>query len=597
MAELLNGLKRTVMCGDVRKEHIGTTQTVMGWVQRRRDVSGGLVFMWLRDRSGIVQAVWDGTKNQELLRQIDGVRSEYVLAVTGTVIARTPENINKDLKTGEVEIEVSNVKILSEAQVTPFEVNDEVSVNEALRFKYRYLDLRRPSMQRYFLMRSQIASSVRNYFTDNGFLEVETPMLTKSTPEGARDYLVPSRVQPGTFFALPQSPQLFKQLLMVSGFDRYFQIARCFRDEDLRADRQPEFTQIDLEMSFVEEDDVISMTEGLIQKVFKDVHNIDIKLPLRRMKWIDAMERYGSDKPDLRFGMEIHNISDLVKDCSFSVFTSAIENGGSVRAIVAENCGDKLTRKDIDSLAEFIKTYRAKGLVWITKGAEGYRSSVNKFFTPEQLGEIFTSLNAKENDMVFIVADKNKVVFDALGQLRQEVARRLHIIPENTYELLWITEFPLFEYSEEEGRYVAEHHPFTSPMDEDLPFLETEPGRVRAKAYDIVLNGFELGGGSIRIHSPEIQNRMFKILGFKQEDIDERFGFLVDAFKYGAPPHGGLALGFDRFAMLLAGADNIKDVIAFPKMQNASCLLTGAPATVDKIQMDELYIASTVEEK
>ena len=597
MAEVLGGLKRTIMCGELRKTHVGTSQTVMGWVQRRRDVSGGLVFMWIRDRSGIVQAVWDGSKNQKLLDDIAQVRSEYVLAVTGNVIARTPENINKDLATGEIEIEVSSVKVLSESEVTPFEVNDDISVNEALRFKYRYLDLRRPSMQKYFTMRSKIASSVRNYLTDNGFLEIETPMLTKSTPEGARDYLVPSRVQPGKFFALPQSPQLFKQLLMVSGFDRYFQIARCFRDEDLRADRQPEFTQIDLEMSFVEENDVMSMTEGLIKKVFKDILDIDIKLPLRRMRWCDAMEKYGSDKPDLRFGMEIHDISDIVKDCEFSVFRDAVAGGGSVRAVCAENCADKFTRKDIDSLAEFVKTYRAKGLVWIAKNADGYRSSVNKFFTPEQLGVIADSVCAKDGDMIFIVADKNKVVFDSLGQLRQEIARRTGIIPENTYELLWVTEFPLFEYSEEEQRYVAEHHPFTSPMDEDLEILESDPGKARAKAYDIVLNGFELGGGSIRIHSSEIQNRMFKLLGFNQEDINDRFGFLVDAFKYGAPPHGGLAIGFDRLAMLLAGAENIKDVIAFPKMQNASCLLTGAPDVVEQKQMDELYIASTVEDK
>ena len=596
MAEVLNGLKRTVMCGNLRSEHIGSTQTVMGWVQRRRDL-GGLVFMWLRDRSGIVQAVWDGTKNKELFDRIANVRSEYVLAVTGTVIARTPENVNKELATGEIEIEVTDVKVLSEAAVTPFEVNDEVSVNEALRFKYRYLDLRRSKMQNNFIMRSNIASSVRNYLCDNGFLEIETPMLTKSTPEGARDYLVPSRVQPGTFFALPQSPQLFKQLLMVSGFDRYFQIARCFRDEDLRADRQPEFTQIDMEMSFVEENDVIAMTEGLLKKVFKDTLNVDINLPIRRMKYCDAMENYGSDKPDLRFGMELKNISDMVENCSFSVFADAIKNGGSVRAIVAKDCADKFSRKDIDSLAEYIKTYRAKGLVWIIKTAEGYRSSVNKFFTSEEFDAIANRVGAENGDIIFVVADKNNVVFDSLGQLRQEIARRTNLIKENTYELVWVTEFPLFEYSEEENRYVAVHHPFTSPMDEDLDILETNPGAVRAKAYDIVLNGYELGGGSIRIHSSEIQNRMFKMLGFEQSDIDDRFGFLVEAFKYGAPPHGGLALGFDRLVMLLAGADNIKDVIAFPKMQNASCLLTGAPDAVEQKQMDELFIASTVEKE
>lgn len=592
MSENLNGTKRTLLCGEPRREHIGSTQTVMGWVQRRRDL-GGLVFMWLRDRSGIVQAVWDETKNKELFDKIAAVRSEYVLAVTGTVIARTPENINKELATGEVELEVTEVKILSEAAVTPFEIHDGITVNEALRFQYRYLDLRRPSMQKYFMMRSHIASSVRNYLCDNGFLEIETPMLTKSTPEGARDYLVPSRVQPGAFFALPQSPQLFKQLLMVSGFDRYFQLARCFRDEDLRADRQPEFTQVDMEMSFVEEDDVIRMTEGLLKRIFKDILNIEIALPIRRMKYCDAMEQYGSDKPDLRFGMKLCDLSDLVKDCGFSVFADAVASGGSVRAIVAEGCAERFSRKDIDSLAEYIKTYRAKGLAWVIKTAEGYRSSVNKFFTAEDFDRIAERTGAECGDIIFIVADQNSVVFDSLGQLRQEIARRTGKIESGRYELVWITEFPLLEYSEEEQRYVAVHHPFTAPMDEDLPILESNPGLVRAKAYDIVLNGYELGGGSIRIHSSEIQNRIFRLLGFAQEDIDERFGFLVEAFRYGAPPHGGLAIGFDRLVMLLAGADNIKDVIAFPKMQNASCLLTGAPAEVDRKQMEELYIAST----
>ena len=592
MSENLNGTKRTLLCGELRKEHIGTVQTVMGWVQRRRDL-GGLVFMWLRDRSGIVQAVWNETKNKELFDKIAAVRSEYVLAVTGTAVARTPENVNKELATGEVEIEVTEVKILSEAAVTPFEINDGITVNEALRFQYRYLDLRRPSMQKYFIMRSRIASSVRNYLCDNGFLEIETPMLTKSTPEGARDYLVPSRVQPGTFFALPQSPQLFKQLLMVSGFDRYFQLARCFRDEDLRADRQPEFTQVDMEMSFVEEEDVMHVTEGLLKKIFKDILNVEITLPIRRMKYCDAMEQYGSDKPDLRFGMKLCDLSDLVKDCGFSVFKDAVASGGSVRAIVADGCAERFSRKDIDALAEYIKTYRAKGLVWIIKTAEGYRSSVNKFFTTEDFDRIAARTGAQNGDIIFIVADQNPVVFDSLGQLRQEIARRTGRIENGRYELVWITEFPLLEYSEEEQRYVAVHHPFTSPMDEDLAILESEPGRVCAKAYDIVLNGYELGGGSIRIHSSDIQNCIFRLLGFSQEDIDERFGFLVEAFRYGAPPHGGLAIGFDRLVMLLSGADNIKDVIAFPKMQNASCLLTGAPAEVDQKQMEELYIAST----
>lgn len=598
MAELLNGKKRTVLCGELRGEHIGQTHTVMGWVQRRRDL-GGLIFLWLRDRSGIVQAVFDQAQNSALFEKAAGVRSEFVLAITGQVVARDAANINVELPTGEIELIAGELKILSSAETPPFEINDSVSVNDALRFQYRYLDLRRPSAQKALTLRHKIAITARNYFDRQGFTEIETPMLTKSTPEGARDYLVPSRVQPGKFFALPQSPQLFKQLLMVSGMDRYYQIVKCFRDEDLRADRQPEFTQIDLEMSFVEAEDVMAMAEGMLAEVFAQVMNIEIPLPLPlpRMTYTQAMERYGSDKPDTRFGLELRDISSLVADCAFGVFTSALEKGGSVRGINAKGCGDSFSRKEIDALTEYIKTYRAKGLVWIAVTDTGFRSSVSKFFSEEQLAEIAVAMDASAGDLLLIVADSNQVVFDALGQLRQEVARRTGLIDKNKYNLLWVTEFPLLEYDEEEGRYVAMHHPFTSPMDEDLSKLGSDNLSIRAKAYDIVLNGYELGGGSIRIHSSEIQEKMFAQLGFSQEDITERFGFLVEAFRYGAPPHGGLAFGLDRIAMLLSGADSIRDVIAFPKMQNASCLLTNAPAGVEEKQLRELYIRSTAEDK
>ena len=592
MAESMKGLKRTCRCAELSEQNIGDTVTVMGWVQKQRN-KGGIIFVDLRDRSGILQLIFEESEiGSEGFAKAEKLRSEFVVAVTGEVTARSGA-VNDKLATGKIEVRAKAIRVLSESETPPFPIEADSKTKEDIRLKYRYLDLRRPDLQRNLIMRSRVATLIRQFLADEGFLEIETPMLTKSTPEGARDYLVPSRVQPGTFFALPQSPQLFKQLLMVSGFDRYFQLARCFRDEDLRADRQPEFTQVDMEMSFVEEEDVMHVTEGLLKKIFKDILNVEITLPIRRMKYCDAMEQYGSDKPDLRFGMKLCDLSDLVKDCGFSVFKDAVASGGSVRAIVADGCAERFSRKDIDALAEYIKTYRAKGLVWIIKTAEGYRSSVNKFFTTEDFDRIAARTGAQNGDIIFIVADQNPVVFDSLGQLRQEIARRTGRIENGRYELVWITEFPLLEYSEEEQRYVAVHHPFTSPMDEDLAILESEPGRVRAKAYDIVLNGYELGGGSIRIHSSDIQNCIFRLLGFSQEDIDERFGFLVEAFRYGAPPHGGLAIGFDRLVMLLSGADNIKDVIAFPKMQNASCLLTGAPAEVDQKQMEELYIAST----
>jgi len=596
MGELLQGKKRTVLCGQLSKKDIASMHTVMGWVQRRRDL-GGLVFIWLRDKSGIVQIVFNSETNIDLFNKISSVRSEYVLAITGEVVAREANNINKELSTGEIEIIAEELLILSSSETPPFEINDDVTVNEALRFKYRYLDLRRPSAQYALQVRHKIAITARNFFDKQGFMEVETPMLTKSTPEGARDYLVPSRVQPGKFFALPQSPQLFKQLLMVSGIDRYYQIVKCFRDEDLRADRQPEFTQIDIEMSFVEPEDVMDISEQMLAEVFKAVLNVDVALPLPKITYKEAMERYGSDKPDTRYSLELVNISHLVGESTFSVFSNAVSEGGSVRGINAKGCAERFSRKDIDALTQHIKTYRAKGLAWIAITAEGYRSSINKFFTDEQLKEIADCMNGQIGDMLFIVADTNKIVFDALGQLRQEVARRADLIDNSKYNLLWVTEFPLLEYDDENGRYVAMHHPFTSPMDEDLEKLGKDNLAIRAKAYDIVLNGYELGGGSIRIHSSEIQQKMFAQLGFSQEDIQNRFGFLVDAFKYGAPPHGGLAFGLDRIAMLMCGADSLRDVIAFPKMQNASCLLTSAPSDVEEKQLIELNIALSLKKE
>lgn len=594
MGEALGGLKRTLMCGEVRENNVSQKITLMGWVQRNRKL-GGLQFIDLRDRTGIMQIVFGEAINAEAFEKAKDVRPEYCIAVTGEVVLREAPNHN--MPTGLVELKCESLKILSESDTPPIYIKEGLDAAESIRLKYRYLDLRRPDMQRIFMIRNRISKSVRDYLDDNNFLEVETPMLTKSTPEGARDYLVPSRNYPGMFYALPQSPQIFKQLLMVSGFDRYYQIVKCFRDEDLRANRQPEFTQIDLEMSFVEQEDVIKMNEGLIAHVFKEVAGVDVKLPIKRMTFKDAMEKYGSDKPDLRFEMEITNITEDVKDMDFVVFKSAIEAGGSVRALCLKGGAD-LGRKPIDKLGEFVKTYKAKGLAWIQLKEDGVKSSISKFLTDDVTNSIVKTMGAEVGDAIFIVADKNSVVFQSLGALRLELAKQFDLIKDkNEFNFTWITEFPLFEYDEEEGRYHAAHHPFTSPMDEDLDMLETNPGAVRSKAYDLVLNGEELGGGSIRIHDSKLQQRMFKALGFTEESAQERFGFLIDAFKFGPPPHGGLAFGLDRMVMFLAGTENIKDVIAFPKNQNAYCYLSEAPNIADEKQLQELGISINVKEK
>lgn len=597
MGEAMTGLKRSNMCGEVNEALIGSEVTVMGWVQRRRDL-GQLIFIAVRDRTGIVQAVFDGNNSdKELFSRAETIRSEYVVAVKGTVAARTEGNVNKNMRTGAIEIIASELRILSESETTPFQVEDEITVKDDLRLKYRYIDLRRPSQFKNILMRHKVSQVIRNFLSNEGFLEIETPVLGKSTPEGARDYLVPSRVHPGNFYGLPQSPQLYKQLLMVSGMDRYYQIAKCFRDEDLRADRQPEFTQVDMELSFVDENDIMEINERLIKTVFKEILDVDVQTPIMRMKYADAMEYYGSDKPDIRFGMKLNNITDIVRDSEFVVFKSAIEAGGTVRAINAEGCGN-YPRKKIDSLVEFVKTYKAKGLAWIVINEDGtLKTQIAKFFTPEKLQEIVDAMNGKPGDLILICADKDKVVFDSLGALRCEIAKRQELTRPDDFKFLWVTEFPMFEYDEEEQRYVAEHHPFTCPMDEDLEYLDTDPSRVRAKAYDMVLNGFELGGGSIRIHRRDIQQKIFELLGFTPEDAQERFGFLLDAFKYGVPPHGGLAFGFDRIIMLMTGASSIRDVIAFPKVKDASCPMTDAPNVVDDKQLEELGIAISVKEE
>ena len=596
MSESLAGLKRSCMCANVNEAMIGQEVTVMGWVQRRRDL-GQLIFIALRDKTGLVQiAIDENTTEKELFAKAETIRSEYVLAVRGEVTARTEGNINPNMKTGKIEIIAKELRILSDSETTPFQIEDSVTVKDDLRLKYRYLDLRRPSQLNNLVLRHKVAQVMRNFLDQENFLEIETPILGKSTPEGARDYLVPSRVHPGNFYGLPQSPQLYKQLLMVSGMDRYYQIAKCFRDEDLRADRQPEFTQVDMELSFVEIEDVMDINERMMQKVFKDLMNVDIQLPLPRMTYKEAMERFGSDKPDVRFGMELKNISDVVAGTEFVVFKSALEAGGSVRAINATGCGS-YPRKKIDSLVEFVKTYRAKGLAWIAINEDGsLKTQIAKFFTPEKLQEIVDAMEGKPGDLILICADQDKVVFDSLGALRLELSRMLELTRPDDFAFLWITEFPMLEWDEEAGRYVAVHHPFTAPMDEDLELIDTNPGAVRAKAYDIVLNGYELGGGSIRIHRREIQQKMFELLGFTQEDAQERFGFLLDAFKYGVPPHGGLAFGLDRIIMLMSGATSIRDVIAFPKVKDASCPMTAAPGLVEEKQLDELGIAIKVVE-
>ena len=593
MGEALGGLKRTMYCGEPRESHIGQTITLMGWVQRNRKL-GGLDFIDLRDREGIMQVVFGEEINAEAFEKAKAIKPEYCIAVTGKVVKR--ESPNEKMKTGMVELLCESVKILSESDTPPIYIKEDLDAGEQIRLKYRYLDLRRPDMQRIFMIRNRASKAIRDFMDNNGFLEIETPVLTKSTPEGARDYLVPSRNYPGMFYALPQSPQIFKQLLMVSGFDKYYQITKCFRDEDLRANRQPEFTQVDMELSFVEQEDRMAYNEKLIAHVFKEVIGHEVQLPIPRMTFKDAMEKYGSDKPDIRFGMEITNITEDVKDMDFVVFKSAIENGGSVRALCLKG-GASLGRKPLDKLGEFVKTYKAKGLAWIQFKEEGIKSSIAKFLTDDVTAKIAKTMGAETGDAVLIVADKDSVVLQSLGALRLELAKQFDLIKDkNEFKFTWVTEFPLFEYNEEEERYTACHHPFTAPMDEDIDMIESDPGKVRSKAYDLVLNGEELGGGSIRIHDMKLQERMFKALGFTEEEAWERFGFLIQAFKFGPPPHGGLAFGFDRMIMFLAGTDNIKDVIAFPKNQNAYCYLSEAPNVVDEKQMCELGIKVEVQE-
>lgn len=587
-------IKRTHFCGVLNKNNIGEEVSLNGWVAKQRSL-GSLIFVDLRDKTGIVQIVFDDSIPQEIFDVADKLRSEFVIGLTGVVRERSSKN--PDLATGEIEVVAKDLVLYSESETPPIYVKDDDNVDYNLRMKYRYLDLRKNKMQRILKMRHDITNVTRQYFYGEGFTEVETPNLIKSTPEGARDYLVPSRVNPGMFYALPQSPQLFKQLLMVSGLDRYIQIARCFRDEDLRSDRQPEFTQIDLEMSFVDMDDVLGIQEGYLKKLFHDIKGVDIKLPLRRMSYQDAMERFGSDKPDLRFGFELKDISELVKGTEFQVFSNALSSGGSVRGICIENASDKFSRKDIDKLTENAKHYGAKGLVWIRIEADEIKSSVNKFFSQEELAEIAKAFDAKVNDLILIAADKNKIVFDTLGFLRRHVADILGLLDDSKYELLWVTDFPMFEKDEETGALKPMHHPFTHPKTDEIPMLDEDPSKVNAYAYDIVINGYEAGGGSIRIHEADLQNKMFKILGLSEEDCQQKFGFLMDAFKYGAPPHGGIAYGLDRLVMLLTEDLDIRDVVAFPKNQKAQCLLSGAPAEVDCEQLKELSIATDIEEQ
>lgn len=590
--ENIQGMKRTHRCAELTVADAGKEVVLMGWAQRRRDL-GALVFVTLRDRSGIIQVVFNNETNPELHEKALLVRSEFVLAVRGTLSLRSTEAVNKNMPTGELEVIASELRILSKSETPPFHIEENSDANEVLRLKYRYLDLRRPDLQRKLMLRHRVAKIARDYYDENGFYEIETPVLGRSTPEGARDYLVPSRVHPGKFYALPQSPQLFKQLLMVAGYDRYMQITKCFRDEDLRADRQPEFTQIDLEMSFVDVEDVIKINEGFIQRLFKDALNIDIPVPFNRLTFNEAMTRYGSDKPDTRFDMELIALSDIAKDSGFKVFSDAVANGGSVRALNAKG-GGTFSRKEIDALGEVVKTYKAKGLAWIVVEENGLRSPIAKFLSEEETAKILERTKAEKGDLILFVADKDEIVCDALGHLRLTLGEKLNLIDNNRYDVLWVTDFPLLEWDEEENRWVAKHHPFTSPMDEDIEHLDSDPARVRAKAYDIVMNGYEVGGGSIRIHDQDLQRKMFNLIGFTDEQAKERFGFLLEAFKYGTPPHGGLAFGLDRLVMLLAKTDNIKDVIAFPKVQTASDLMTNAPDIVDDKQLEELFI-KTVE--
>ena len=587
MAESIQGLKRSHRCAELSKANIGETVTVMGWVQKNRN-KGGIVFVDLRDRSGLLQIIFEnGSIDEAGFEKAGKLRSEFVIAVVGTVEARSGA-VNENLATGEIEIRAREIRILSESETPPFPIEENSKTKEELRLKYRFLDLRRPDLQRNLMMRSKAATLTRQFLAEEGFLEIETPMLIKSTPEGARDYLVPSRVHPGNFYALPQSPQIFKQLLMCSGYDRYFQIVKCFRDEDLRADRQPEFTQIDMELSFVDVDDVIDVNERLLAKLFKEILGVEVSLPIPRMTWQEAMDRFGSDKPDIRFGMELVDVSKVVKDCEFVVFKNALENGGSVRGINAKGQG-AMPRKKIDKLVDFAKDFGAKGLAYIAIQEDGtVKSSFAKFMSEEEMHALIEAMGGENGDLLLFAADKNKVVWDVLGNLRLEIARQLEILDKGDYRFLWVTEFPLLEWNEEAGRYTAMHHPFTMPMEEDLDLLDTDPGKVRAKAYDIVLNGTELGGGSVRIFNQEIQNKMFEVLGFTREQAEEQFGFLLSAFKYGVPPHAGLAYGLDRLIMLMAKEDSIRDVIAFPKVKDASDLMTEAPAAVDRKQLEEL---------
>ena len=596
MAEAMKGLKRTHRCTEVSKADCGSTVTVMGWVQKRRNL-GSLIFVDLRDRSGLLQIIFDEKDiGAEGFAKAGTLRNEFVIAVVGRVEMREGA-VNEGLKTGEIEIRAKELRILSESETPPFPIEENSQTKEELRLKYRFLDLRRPDLQRNIMMRSQVTTEVRKFLTEEGFLEIETPILIKSTPEGARDYLVPSRVHPGNFYALPQSPQLLKQLLMCSGYDRYFQIAKCFRDEDLRADRQPEFTQIDMELSFVDVDDVIDVNERLLARLFKEILGVEISLPIQRMTWQEAMDRFGSDKPDLRFGMELHNVSDIVKDCGFSVFTNAIAAGGSVRGINANGQGS-MPRKKIDALVEFAKGYGAKGLAYLVINPDGsYKSSFAKFMTEEELKALVEAMEGQPGDLLLFAADKNKVVWDVLGALRIEIAKNLGLLKKDDYKFLWVTEFPLLEWSEDEERFVAMHHPFTMMMEEDLDKLDSDPGAVRAKAYDIVLNGVELGGGSVRIHQSDIQSKMFDMLGFTKEQAQQQFGFLLNAFKYGVPPHAGLAFGLDRLVMLMAGCDSIREVIAFPKVKDASDLMMDAPSYVDEKQLKELSLETTASEE
>ena len=596
MAESMQGLKRTHRCGELSVANVGETVTIMGWVQKNRN-KGGLVFTDVRDRSGIIQVVCEeGTTDAAIIEKAASLRAEYVVAVVGKVEKRSGA-VNDKITTGEIEVIPSELRVLSESQTPPFPIEENSKTKEDIRLKYRYLDLRRPDLQRNLRMKSQVMTLTRQFFSDEGFLEVETPMLGKTTPEGARDYLVPSRIHPGSFYGLPQSPQLYKQLLMCSGVDRYIQIARCFRDEDLRADRQPEFTQIDMELSFVDVDDVIEVNEKYLKKLFKEVLDVDVQLPIQRMTWQEAMNRYGSDKPDLRFGMELKDVSDVVKGCGFAVFTGALENGGNVRGINAKGQGS-MPRKKIDKLTAFVKDYGAKGLAYVALQEDGtVKSSFAKFMTDEQMDALVKAMDGEPGDLLLFAADKNKVVWDSLGALRVELAKQLELLDKNEYRFVWITEFPLLEWSEEQNRFVAMHHPFTMPMEEDIQYIESDPGRVRAKAYDIVLNGNEIGGGSVRIFQDDIQEMMFKALGFTKEQAYSQFGFLLDAFKYGVPPHAGLAYGLDRLVMLMAKQDSIRDVIAFPKIKDASCLMTEAPTPASEKQLEELNLAVKAQEE